>query len=324
MKPLIHIVILALLFLSCAEKKDSEIICLIDKNLITIRNANTTFSIDNNIRLEISFTEMNENFKLTKGESGISFVSLTDSAGNSLSFTRRSVAVTRINDKYGEGKRVLIEAESTNRNIINIITISSYEQFPDIILVKASFRNTSPAGYNCSGYALNQLTISDPDEPEWMTFQGASYNWGQDFVFKLPATFSRENFMGLNAIKAGSGIPLTDIWNRDFGIALAYIGDKPEYISLPVIAGNGLINMSVNERFNNRVISPGDSLNSVEGAIIVHSGDFYNPLKKFSTLIKILLPGFNSPPKLHISLNGAHGAIIRISDLNTSLINSIH
>ena len=201
MKLLINIVIATLFLLSCTEKKNSGIICLIDKNLISIRNANTTFSVDNNIRFEISFTKKNEDFNLTKEKSGISAVSLKDTAGNSLTFTRESARVTRINDKYGEGKSIFIEAESTDSNILSIITLSSYEQFPDMILVKSSFRNISAAGYHCSGYALNQLTIADPDETEWMTFQGASYNWGQDFVFQLPDTFSRDNYMGLNSIK---------------------------------------------------------------------------------------------------------------------------
>ena len=91
---LINILIITTFLLSCTEKKDSEIICRIEKNLISIRNANTTFSIDNSIRLEISFTKDNENFNLTGGESKISFVSLTDTAGNSLSFTRKSARVT--------------------------------------------------------------------------------------------------------------------------------------------------------------------------------------------------------------------------------------
>jgi alpha-galactosidase len=298
MKLLINLALATIFFLSCTEKKDSGIICLIDKNLTSIKNANTTFSVDNNIRLEISFTKYNENFNLTGGESRISFVSLTDTSGNSLSFTRKSARVTRINDKYGAGKSIILETESTDRNILSIITLSSYEQFPDVILVKSTFRNISEAGFPCHGYALNQLTIADPDETEWMTFQGASYNWGQDFVFKLPDSFSRDNYMGLNAIKAGSGIPLTDIWNREFGIALASIGDKPEYVSLPVNANKGLINMGVEERFDDLVISPGDSLNTIESAIIVHSGDFYNPLKKFSALIKIMLPDFQLPPEV--------------------------
>ena len=107
MKLLINIVIATLFLLSCTEKKNSGIICLIDKNLISIRNANTTFSVDNNIRFEISFTKKNKNFKLTGEESGISSVSLKDTAGNSLTFTRKSARVTRINDKYGEGKRII-------------------------------------------------------------------------------------------------------------------------------------------------------------------------------------------------------------------------
>ena len=143
MKLLIYIVIATLFFLSCTEKKNSEIICLIDKNLISIRNANTTFSVDNNIRFGISFTKNNEKFSLTGGQSGISSVSLIDSAGNFLSFTRKSARETKINDKYGEGKSIIIEAESTDKNILCNISLSSYKEFPDIMLVQATFRNIS-------------------------------------------------------------------------------------------------------------------------------------------------------------------------------------
>jgi len=47
--------------------------------------------------------------------------------------------------------------------------------------------------------------------------------------------------MGLNAIKTGGGLPITDVWNKEFGLALAYLGGKPCDISLPVKAENGKV-----------------------------------------------------------------------------------
>ena len=101
--------------------------------------------------------------------------------------------------------------------------------------------------------------------------------------------------MGLNALKAGAGIPLTDIWNENFGAAVAYIGGRPENISLPVRADNGTAELSVERMSGFIPFGPGDSLVTVKSAIIIHEGDFFEALKQYSGLVHPLLPAFLKP-----------------------------
>ena len=124
---------------------------------------------------------------------------------------------------------------------------------------------------------------------------GCFLSWGNDFAFQLPESFSRENYMGLNAIKTGGGLPLVDVWNKEFGLALAYLGEKPCDISLPVKVENGKVSLGIKENYKNQILIPGDSLVSVQTAIIVHQNDFYDPLRMYSVLMKPFLPDFQKP-----------------------------
>src|SRR5205823_2300863 len=113
-------------------------------------------------------------------------------------------------------------------NIISKISFAAYREFPNVILVQSSFKNNSGKNYHFRNYTINHLSLADPlNDNNWWTFQGASYYWGQDFAFQLPKSFSRENYMGLNDTRVGSGIPFIDVWNKEFGLALAYLGEKP-------------------------------------------------------------------------------------------------
>ncbi|MBK8882183.1 MAG: alpha-galactosidase [Bacteroidales bacterium] len=120
---------------------------------------------------------------------------------------------------------------------------------------------------------------------------------GNDFMFPLPQSFDRENYMGLNAVKAGGGLPFIDLWNKKYGLALASLGDKPSDIYLPVKVENGSISAGIKEIIKNQTISPGDSLVTIQSAIIVHQNDFYDPLRIYSALMKPFLPEFQKPVK---------------------------
>ena len=204
--------------------------------------------------------------------------------------------LNEINDKFGKGKNVKIEALSHDGRIKCNISLSSYNKFPNVILVQSSFINISGKNYFIRDYTLDQISLRPPlSEPKWWSFQGASYRWGNDFAFQLPESFSRENYMGLNAIKTGGGLPLVDVWNKEFGLALAYLGEKPCDISLPVKVENGKVSLGIKENYKNQILRPGDSLVSVQTAIIVHQNDFYDPLRMYSILMKPFLPDFQKP-----------------------------
>ncbi len=293
-KSSIYSIVIAVLITSCDVNSNSNITCTIDNNLITLRNGTTTLSIDNDICFGI--TSGNNRITITGTSEGTSSVCLTDSADNIIPFRRNNVKVNEINEKSGKGKRIKIEALSDDRSVLCTITLTSYNSLPDVILVQSSFKNISERNYATKGYVLNRIDLRLPaGETEWWTFQGASYKWGQDFTFRLPDTFKRENYMGMNDVKAGGGIPLTDIWNRNWGVALACISDRPEDVSLPVEADGGRVEMKIKGKARDQVILPDDSLTTLLTAIILHKGDFYDPLRTYSGLMKPYLPQFQKP-----------------------------
>ena len=222
-----------------------------------------------------------------------------DSINERITFVRTSAQLSKINDNFGDGAKVMIEAISNNGMIQCRLSINSYNNIPDVFLIQSSFINHSDKSFQIRDYTLNHLYLRFPPEKnEWWSFQGASYLWGKDFVFKLPKSFSQENYMGLNTAMLGGGIPLVDVWNKEFGLALAYIGEKPSAICLPVKADSGTIQLEIKKKYQVQLLKPNDSLVSVRTAIIAHQNDFYDPLRTYSGLMKSILPEFLKPVDL--------------------------
>jgi alpha-galactosidase len=278
---------------SCQSKGHTGINCTVSKNQVILRNANTALTVDEDLHFSLSFRESN----VTEAErpAGISSVCLIDSADHIIPFSRNYVLTEQVDDNLGEGRIVRIFAGSEGQRILSTISLTAYRKFPDVILVQSSFKNISGKRFGLKGYFINNLNLQQPfPDSVWWSFQGASYSWGQDFVFRLPDTYRRENYMGLNSLKEGGGIPLSDAWNRKWGVALAGLSDKPEDISLPVENVKGRVNLKI-KRLKEQVLLPGDSLVTLKTVIIVHNGDYYNPLKIYSALMKPLLPEGQRP-----------------------------
>ena len=299
MKSLLFMTAIIMIAASCSRSGDGDITCTFDSRIITIKNANTTIRINNDLYFEILFEKNGKLYPLIDENKTYQSVFLHDSINEKISFARKFTQINKINDKFGKGKNVKIEAISQNGRIACIVSLSSYNSFPNVILVQSSFKNISEKNYYIRDYTLNHLCLRvPPEKSEWWSFQGASYFWGTDFVFKLPKSFNRENYLGLNAIRYGGGIPLVDVWNKEFGLALAYIGEKPYDISLPVKADSSEIQLEIKDNYKAQLLKPNDSIVSIQTAIIVHQNDFYDPLRTYSELMKSILPEFLKPVEL--------------------------
>ena len=78
---------------------------------------------------------------LTKENNKSAAVFLSDSNNNRILFIRKAAQVQEANDKFGKGKTVKIEGTSPDGRIVCNISFSTYRQFPNVILVKSSFKN---------------------------------------------------------------------------------------------------------------------------------------------------------------------------------------
>jgi alpha-galactosidase len=128
--------------------------------------------------------------------------------------------------------------------------------------------------------SVRALDLDSATTVVW-SFQGASYEERPDWIFPLASGFSRENFMGMNAPDYGGGIPLVDFWSRGRGIALASASSEPRQIALPVRTDSvGGITVAIVDS-SLRSMDPGRCIDMDTALVIVHRGDYFNPLRAY-------------------------------------------
>jgi alpha-galactosidase len=118
------------------------------------------------------------------------------------------------------------------------------------------------------------------------SFQGSSYDWGKDDVLKLTKTFSQPNVMGAS-VKGGygGGIPVVAFWNASVGEAIGHVETIPLSLSIPVKVGkDGEVSASVS--IPGTTLEPGESYSTPRSFISVYAGDFYEPLRIWSSVLQ--------------------------------------
>ena len=113
------------------------------------------------------------------------------------------------------------------------------------------------------------------------SFQGSSLEWGEDEVLE-PAPGTRPNAMGaMNPNGLGGGIPVTAFWNAATCASLGFLATGA--CALPVTSGpDGTTAALV---LPARTLAPHETWTSPRCYVSVHTGDFYDPLRLWSTLM---------------------------------------
>src|SRR5205807_10077187 len=126
------------------------------------------------------------------------------------------------------------------------------------------------------------------------SFQGSSYNWGEDDVQKLKKIFAQPNVMGEN-VKGGygGGIPVAAFWTASVGEAIGHIETLPWTLSIPVkVHPDGRVTASVSIPANT-TLKPGESYSTPRSFVSVYHGDYYEPLRIWSSVLQ--KEGWNIP-----------------------------
>lgn len=95
--------------------------------------------------------------------------------------------------------------------------------------------------------------------------------------------------MGQNMTDYGGGIPVTDIWRKDVGVAVGHLALVPKLVSLPteVDSLGASATIAVQKKFDDRnVLEANDTLETEETFVMVHQGDYYNALTEYSNLMQ--------------------------------------
>ncbi|HVN21135.1 MAG TPA: alpha-galactosidase, partial [Dongiaceae bacterium] len=196
--------------------------------------------------------------------------------------------------KLGRGKRVEIPARPLAPSGVPIdrtLVMEAYDDFPSLALVSTTYKNSGNADFQIDQVLMQQHRFNSHEAKEhpydmW-SFQGSSYDWGKDDVQKLTRTSSQPNLMG-EAVKGGygGGIPVVAFWNASVGEAIGHVESLPWTLSMPVkVESDGRVSASISIPVNT-TLKPGDAYSTPRSFVAVYAGDFYQPLRMWSSILQ--------------------------------------
>jgi alpha-galactosidase len=204
--------------------------------------------------------------------------------------------------KMGRGKRIEIPAHqlapTAGSNLQRVLTLEAYDDFPNILLTSVSYKNAGSSDFAIDQavsqeHRFNTREVKAAPYDMW-SYQGSSYDWGEEDVVKINAKFSRPNEMGA-VVKGGygGGIPVVAFWNQSVGEAIGHIETLPLTLSLPVkVAADSRVNAFINIPANT-TLKPGETFSTPRTFVSVYAGDFYEPLRLWSSVLQ--KEGWNLP-----------------------------
>ncbi len=211
--------------------------------------------------------------------------------------------VVEATGKLGRGKRIEIPAKPLAPAGVPIerdMVFEAYDGFPNMVLVSSAYKNVGTEDFQVDQVLMqqhrfnaNQADASAQPYEMW-SYQGSSYNWGEDDVQKLKRTSSQPNEMGA-AVKGGygGGIPVVAFWTASVGEAIGHVETLPWTLSIPVkVENDGRVAANIAIPVHT-ALKPGESYSTPRSFVAVYAGDFYEPLRMWSSVLQ--REGWNIP-----------------------------
>jgi alpha-galactosidase len=202
--------------------------------------------------------------------------------------------VTEATGKLGRGKRIEIPGRPLAASGVPLertVVVEVYDDFPGIAFGNVTYKNTGNADFALDEVVTQLHRFNNRDSKsqpyDMWSFQGSSYDWGKDDVQKLTRTSAQPNLMG-EAIKGGygGGIPVVAFWNANVGEAIGHVETLPWTLSIPMkVESDGRVNAHVAIPVH-ETLKAGESYSTPRTFVAVYSGDFYEPLHMWSSVLQ--------------------------------------
>ncbi len=204
--------------------------------------------------------------------------------------------VVEASGKLGRGKRLEIPARPlapAGVELERTLVVEAYDNFPNIALVSATYKNVGTSDIPVDQawmqqHQFNARQVDPKAQPyDMWSFQGSSYDWGKDDVQKLTRVSSQPNLMG-EEVKGGygGGIPVVAFWTANVGEAIGHVETLPWTLSLPVrVDADGRVNAAMTIPLN-QALKPEETYSTPRSFVAVYSGDFYEPLRMWSSVLQ--------------------------------------
>jgi alpha-galactosidase len=191
---------------------------------------------------------------------------------------------------YGLGKVEYLTLRGVAEGIEKEVQVNLPEEHPSTAVFLVKYTNQGSESVAVQGwvnnhYQMNPSEDSGSETPFW-AYQSASYEDRRDWIRPLKPGFSQENYLGMNASDYGGGTPVVDIWRKDVGMAVGHLMDSPKLNSLPIqVNASGVAEISVQYQ-QDRTLEPGESMTTFLTFVMVHSGDYFTPLREYRRLME--------------------------------------
>jgi len=201
-----------------------------------------------------------------------------------------------LDDNIGTGNKFIIAGNGAA--LRKEIAISLYDDFPNMAVYQVSYTNTGTADAMIESWTNNNYVISanGAGDPRFWSYQSGSYESRADWVLPLKASFSQQNFMGMNASDYGGGTPVVDIWRRDVGIGVGHLEMAPKLVSLPVTMPDSTTAHLGVQYNRTQTLKPNESLTTFQTFVAVHQGDYFQTLAAYRRLMIKKGIAFQEPP----------------------------
>lgn len=274
--------ILSMVFFLLACEGNKEEVAL------EVLNGNLVFEVDSHMRTKLS-SKLEDSKKLMDGFQESEQLILSN--GEVSEFEVNGISENKLEgDLKGNQWVVTGTNASDDRPIKKILTITKYDDFPDLISTKVKYVNESEKNILIDRWVNNQYHIkSQQDSPPFWAFQGSSSSSRSDWIKPLEPGYYQKNFMGMNASDYGGGIPVTCVWRPDISLAVGHLSLVPKRINLPTEfpENSQSSTIGISKDFEDHTFFKSkDSISTLETFVSISKGDYYENLTRYSLLMQ--------------------------------------
>ncbi len=205
-------------------------------------------------------------------------------------FSVTHVEHRRVDDEFGRGRSLSVKASSPGR-LDKELVIHLYDSYPDSAIVQCIYVNRGPdvvldAAVSLA-FELDRKLCSERhvSPTTFWNFSGvgkqsaepdqAYVNWNLFPVSRETVENNTEQFCG---------IPFTDFWAEEMGIAFSSIEKKARILTMPIVTSPDRVHFSIQQKPACK-LRTGETFSAFKTLVTVHEGDYFNPLRRFSMVM---------------------------------------
>lgn len=209
----------------------------------------------------------------------------------------KSTKVSNTQGKLGKlGKRIEVKSTSVAKGLERTFVVEFHDDFPSVAFSTSTYKNIGTQSVQIERVDSQRHRLSaalnDPSAPAYKlwSFHGSSEAWGKNDVVQLSEKFARANVMQTmmhnDENQTGGGVPVVAFWAPTMGEAIGHVELLPIPLSMPVqVTSDGRVNVSIvlNDA---TTLGSGQTYSTPLSFVAVYHGDFYEPLRLYSSAMQ--------------------------------------